>query len=608
MNIIFRADTGIDIGIGDLLSCINLGMTLEKYGHKCVYLVRDSVSSIQLLERYDFEYEIMSLKMSIKQECVFIEEKCKQYSADVLILEITRNSYNEYQFSAKPARVLAAIDFQGSADSRFDLIVNWEINSNLLYNEKKFPSTNFLLGPDKVILSDEICSFRQYNKNVEKPGIESEKLKVLITFGGSDSVDSTSKMLKSLSRISSNLEIKVIIGDANVNLESVKKNVELLNHKIEILPSQKSIVYLLNWCDIIICAGGLTVSEVVALRKSAVVIANCEHQIPRCEYFYKMNLISYLGFCENIDFEKLYDNQKFVRIFNDSEYRNKLSEECAEAFTAFGGNELIRFNIENLGLQADRNNIEKKKSVVILSLNSFPGLISKLVESGFRVICLFVENKSEKRVENVIDELKMKSVEFHFYNKKTAEEFLRGNCQEYDYLLSMGWPYIISEDIVELWEGRAFNVHPAVLPDYPGYSPEWEVISADEYEHGLTFHLLDKKADTGKILFQKRFPVDITYNATDLKESAFRKIPGFVADSMNKLLSLNFDTIEFPFNEIKKYCPPRKPSDSLIDVEKKMIDIVPAIRAADTKAYPAFFYYKNKKVKVKFEYADPDEK
>ncbi len=76
-----------------------------------------------------------------------------------------------------------------------------------------------------------------------------------------------------------------------------------------------------------------------------------------------------------------------------------------------------------------------------------------------------------------------------------------------DLIATVGWMYILTPWFVRQWHNRILNVHPSLLPKYPGIHAHEEVIAAKEKETGMTIHLIDEGIDTGPTLLQQRCPV-----------------------------------------------------------------------------------------------------
>ncbi len=76
-----------------------------------------------------------------------------------------------------------------------------------------------------------------------------------------------------------------------------------------------------------------------------------------------------------------------------------------------------------------------------------------------------------------------------------------------DLVLLAGFMRLLSPQFVEVWYGRLLNLHPSLLPDYPGLRVHERVLAAGERETGSTVHFVDQGMDTGPILLQGRVPV-----------------------------------------------------------------------------------------------------
>lgn len=76
-----------------------------------------------------------------------------------------------------------------------------------------------------------------------------------------------------------------------------------------------------------------------------------------------------------------------------------------------------------------------------------------------------------------------------------------------DLVLLAGFMRLLSAQFVGVWYGRLLNLHPSLLPDYPGLRVHERVLAAGERQTGSTVHFVDQGMDTGPILLQGRVPV-----------------------------------------------------------------------------------------------------
>jgi phosphoribosylglycinamide formyltransferase-1 len=61
---------------------------------------------------------------------------------------------------------------------------------------------------------------------------------------------------------------------------------------------------------------------------------------------------------------------------------------------------------------------------------------------------------------------------------------------------------------VQRYEGRILNIHPSLLPQYPGLHTHRRVLAAGEPEHGATVHYVTAELDGGPPIMQARLEVD----------------------------------------------------------------------------------------------------
>jgi phosphoribosylglycinamide formyltransferase-1 len=76
-----------------------------------------------------------------------------------------------------------------------------------------------------------------------------------------------------------------------------------------------------------------------------------------------------------------------------------------------------------------------------------------------------------------------------------------------DIICLAGFMRILTPGFVRAHEGRLLNIHPSLLPKYPGLHTHARAIAAGDAEAGCTVHLVTADLDAGPILGQARVPV-----------------------------------------------------------------------------------------------------
>lgn len=70
-----------------------------------------------------------------------------------------------------------------------------------------------------------------------------------------------------------------------------------------------------------------------------------------------------------------------------------------------------------------------------------------------------------------------------------------------------GFMRILTPDFIRTFDGRMLNIHPSLLPKYPGLHTHQRALDAGDAEAGCTVHEVTADLDAGPILGQSRVPV-----------------------------------------------------------------------------------------------------
>ena len=90
--------------------------------------------------------------------------------------------------------------------------------------------------------------------------------------------------------------------------------------------------------------------------------------------------------------------------------------------------------------------------------------------------------------------------------KTAAEEAIAKAVDETasDWIVLAGFMRILSPEFVRRFKGRIINIHPALLPAFPGAHGILDAWNAGVPEPGVTVHIVDEEVDHGPILAQER--------------------------------------------------------------------------------------------------------
>jgi phosphoribosylglycinamide formyltransferase 1 len=70
-----------------------------------------------------------------------------------------------------------------------------------------------------------------------------------------------------------------------------------------------------------------------------------------------------------------------------------------------------------------------------------------------------------------------------------------------------GFMRLLSPEFVHHYRGRLVNIHPSLLPKYPGLHAQRQALQGGEKNSGCTVHFVDEGCDSGPIIAQRSVPI-----------------------------------------------------------------------------------------------------
>jgi phosphoribosylglycinamide formyltransferase-1 len=79
-----------------------------------------------------------------------------------------------------------------------------------------------------------------------------------------------------------------------------------------------------------------------------------------------------------------------------------------------------------------------------------------------------------------------------------------------------GFMRILGADFIRRYQGKILNIHPSLLPNYPGTNTHQRVLDAGEKMHGVSVHFVTEDLDGGPVIAQESIAIESIDNAETL--------------------------------------------------------------------------------------------
>ncbi len=162
------------------------------------------------------------------------------------------------------------------------------------------------------------------------------------------------------------------------------------------------------------------------------------------------------------------------------------------------------------------NNSQPKKNIVVLVSGNGSNLQAILNACDSNMIRASVKAVFSNKAEAFgLERAKTAAVDAHSVNPKdfgSREEFdhelmTKIDAYQPDLIVLAGYMRILSSEFVRHYAGKMINIHPSLLPKYPGLDTHQRAIDAQDKEHGTSVHFVTEELDGGPVILQAKVPV-----------------------------------------------------------------------------------------------------
>ena len=158
----------------------------------------------------------------------------------------------------------------------------------------------------------------------------------------------------------------------------------------------------------------------------------------------------------------------------------------------------------------------------------------KLLQGSISVII-----GTEKTLEIIARKAKIPFIVIEESNQEKAEEKIMEVCKkhEIDLIVLARYMKILSPNFVWRYPNRIINIHPSLLPAFPGALAYTQAYERGTKIVGVTSHYVTENLDQGPIIFQDSFKVDPNYTLEEIKSKGQK----LEADTLLKAIKMHLE-------------------------------------------------------------------
>jgi phosphoribosylglycinamide formyltransferase-1 len=156
-------------------------------------------------------------------------------------------------------------------------------------------------------------------------------------------------------------------------------------------------------------------------------------------------------------------------------------------------------------------------------------------------IAVVISNKADAAGLAIARERGLKAVAIEARGRKRAEhdaEIISALREhQVDLVILAGYMRLLSPEFIQAFPQRILNIHPSLLPAFPGLDAQEQALIYGVQVAGCTVHFVDEELDHGVIVLQKAVPVLETDDAPTLSERILQQEHIAYSEAIARVLS-----------------------------------------------------------------------
>jgi len=169
------------------------------------------------------------------------------------------------------------------------------------------------------------------------------------------------------------------------------------------------------------------------------------------------------------------------------------------------------------------------KAVILISGNgsNLQSIIENADRIDLQISCVISNNKNAFGLKRAVSsKIQTSIIDPTLFNSKEAfdkELISIIDLHGVELIILAGYMRILTPLFVTYYFGKILNIHPSLLPKFPGLNTHQKAIDASEKIHGASVHFVTDKLDGGPIICQESVAINAIDTAKTLSDKVLKK-------------------------------------------------------------------------------------
>lgn len=299
MNIVIRADSGIEIGTGHVMRCLTLAKALRAAGHKIVFVCKDHDGNIvRHLENEEFTARLLPVdskgeegsldhskwlggsQQADAKQTIEISQQYFEKTPDLVIVDhygIDKVWHSIVRAHSGTTKIFV-IDDLADRDHECDYLLDqtfMRLDSD--YSSRVPKHCQLMLGTSFALLRPEFASLSSEARDVRRLGFDETAKRILVMMGGTDHLNVTATVLNAIQPESSISKITVVLGPTAPHREAIEQAFGA-DSRIQLLSGVSNVAELMLEHDVCFGAAGTASWERCAMGLPSILVAFASNQ------------------------------------------------------------------------------------------------------------------------------------------------------------------------------------------------------------------------------------------------------------------------------------------------------------------------------------------